>query len=100
MQKIAPDRSPCPLVIGRAQGLVRSTSTALRFQCVAENRKYGNYDSADNYPDKDLCQHCTHGSSTLVLCSRARLRSEEHTSELQSRFDLVCRLLLEKKKKK
>src|SRR5438067_5864878 len=28
----------------------------------------------------------------------ARGRSEEHTSELQSRFDLVCRLLLEKKK--
>src|SRR5206468_10452261 len=28
------------------------------------------------------------------------LRSEEHTSELQSRSDLVCRLLLEKKKKK
>src|SRR5438067_3991951 len=27
-----------------------------------------------------------------------RTRSEEHTSELQSRFDLVCRLLLEKKK--
>src|SRR5699024_11789865 len=27
-----------------------------------------------------------------------RPRSEEHTSELQSRFDLVCRLLLEKKK--
>src|SRR5690349_23523360 len=29
-----------------------------------------------------------------------RERSEEHTSELQSRRDLVCRLLLEKKKKK
>src|SRR5207249_10882321 len=29
---------------------------------------------------------------------RWRTRSEEHTSELQSRFDLVCRLLLEKKK--
>src|SRR5437868_11424561 len=29
---------------------------------------------------------------------RAQGRSEEHTSELQSRFDLVCRLLLEKKK--
>ena len=28
------------------------------------------------------------------------LRSEEHTSELQSRSDLVCRLLLEKKKQK
>src|SRR5699024_12016216 len=40
---------------------------------------------------------------SLDLQSRsARLyrgkRSEEHTSELQSRFDLVCRLLLEKKK--
>src|SRR5438105_6060291 len=31
---------------------------------------------------------------------RQRRRSEEHTSELQSRVDLVCRLLLEKKKKK
>src|SRR5699024_4325276 len=29
---------------------------------------------------------------------KRRLRSEEHTSELQSRFDLVCRLLLEKTK--
>src|SRR5437773_6452834 len=29
---------------------------------------------------------------------RARYRSEEHTSELQSHHDLVCRLLLEKKK--
>src|SRR5699024_11789605 len=29
---------------------------------------------------------------------RWEIRSEEHTSELQSRFDLVCRLLLEKKK--
>src|SRR5699024_11221102 len=32
------------------------------------------------------------------FCEEAR--SEEHTSELQSRFDLVCRLLLEKKKTK
>src|SRR5690606_41839308 len=32
--------------------------------------------------------------------SRTRHRSEEHTSELQSRENLVCRLLLEKKKKK
>src|SRR5699024_11529183 len=34
---------------------------------------------------------------TLFLSNKRR--SEEHTSELQSRFDLVCRLLLEKKKK-
>src|SRR3989449_9363704 len=31
---------------------------------------------------------------------RAQMRSEEHTSELQSRLHLVCRLLLEKKKNK
>src|SRR5699024_12198101 len=36
---------------------------------------------------KGITQHCS-----------LRHRSEEHTSELQSRFDLVCRLLLEKKK--
>src|SRR5699024_12387549 len=33
-----------------------------------------------------------------VCLKRIDRRSEEHTSELQSRFDLVCRLLLEKKK--
>src|SRR2546422_1643022 len=37
----------------------------------------------------------------ILLRSEARgRRSEEHTSELQSRLHLVCRLLLEKKKKK
>src|SRR5438067_6287634 len=34
-----------------------------------------------------------------ALDALLKKRSEEHTSELQSRFDLVCRLLLEKKKK-
>src|SRR5437870_10709135 len=36
----------------------------------------------------------------LIARARTALRSEEHTSELQSRGHLVCRLLLEKKKKK
>src|SRR5207249_10502832 len=36
---------------------------------------------------------------TIASTIRRSSRSEEHTSELQSRFDLVCRLLLEKKKK-
>src|SRR5438067_10610797 len=35
---------------------------------------------------------------TVPGCLARSGRSEEHTSELQSRFDLVCRLLLEKKK--
>src|SRR6185312_17571295 len=44
-------------------------------------------------PDSDgSCQ------SPLLLLVTPRSRSEEHTSELQSRSDLVCRLLLEKKK--
>src|SRR5438067_565568 len=34
----------------------------------------------------------------LLDVEAKKIRSEEHTSELQSRFDLVCRLLLEKKK--
>src|SRR5260221_9363342 len=42
-----------------------------------------------------------HPSAPLTLISRLSScrRSEEHTSELQSHSDLVCRLLLEKKKK-
>src|SRR2546422_2927595 len=39
-------------------------------------------------------------SSSGCPASRCCARSEEHTSELQSRLHLVCRLLLEKKKKK
>src|SRR2546422_6216761 len=42
------------------------------------------------------------GCGTLITteeCLFSRVRSEEHTSELQSRLHLVCRLLLEKKKK-
>src|SRR5687768_17622807 len=38
-------------------------------------------------------------SGSLITARLAAERSEEHTSELQSRLHLVCRLLLEKKKK-
>src|SRR5204862_6036726 len=40
------------------------------------------------------------GWDVVAELRRDGMRSEEHTSELQSRRDLVCRLLLEKKKKK
>src|SRR5687768_17676440 len=48
-----------------------------------------------------LCAACygTLSFVTAPLCARCGVRSEEHTSELQSRLHLVCRLLLEKKKK-
>src|SRR5206468_13064133 len=44
----------------------------------------------------------TRSNSAMTMSApwHERARSEEHTSELQSRSDLVCRLLLEKKKKK
>src|SRR5947207_7017188 len=41
----------------------------------------------------------TAGLRRRLCWQRVRPRSEEHTSELQSHSDLVCRLLLEKKKK-
>src|SRR5438034_7407854 len=41
--------------------------------------------------------HLGHAYTTIVVYACPR-RSEEHTSELQSHSDLVCRLLLEKKK--
>src|SRR5699024_12567727 len=69
---------------------------------------YGQLSLADSSPKRD-----TNNSSKLngvrpivelgarapsSTIGRTPFRSEEHTSELQSRFDLVCRLLLEKKK--
>src|SRR5438034_6250091 len=48
-------------------------------------------------PERDAVRRT--GSGILEQRSR-RQRSEEHTSELQSHSDLVCRLLLEKKKNK
>src|SRR2546422_10180027 len=53
--------------------------------------------SLGSWSRRDPCSwHCSRHSSTPPSASR----SEEHTSELQSRLHLVCRLLLEKKKKK
>src|SRR6266436_5460873 len=42
---------------------------------------------------------CRQTTRSSACRTSARPRSEEHTSELQSRLHLVCRLLLEKKKK-
>src|SRR5437867_25507 len=56
-------------------------------------------DVADEYPTRTVgspgsCRHLNPSHTGRVGYSR----SEEHTSELQSPYDLVCRLLLEKKK--
>src|SRR2546421_5072629 len=55
-------------------------------------------------PDARCLEHVAevlqHAVGDVDGGARVAGRSEEHTSELQSRSDLVCRLLLEKKKKK
>src|SRR3712207_8707955 len=51
-------------------------------------------------PVSPSLQHLVPGDATGATDATPRSRSEEHTSELQSRQYLVCRLLLEKKKNK
>src|SRR5262245_62091595 len=53
-----------------------------------------------DYPKADLNLSFRLSELTTTPVSRDPARSEEHTSELQSLRHLVCRLLLEKKKKK
>src|SRR5207249_6937156 len=57
------------------------------FVPIATMRAYG----------QDLWTEDLMRKAAQTLIEIKRRRSEEHTSELQSRFDLVCRLLLEKK---
>src|SRR5690349_23937317 len=53
---------------------------------------------AAGQPGRALPEHVAPALGRVRRASRPGERSEEHTSELQSRRDLVCRLLLEKKK--
>src|SRR5438034_3934513 len=55
---------------------------------------------ARSSPQRNWALVCYLGFSVLSLFVARDARSEEHTSELQSHSDLVCRLLLEKKKNK
>src|SRR5690606_41023629 len=55
--------------------------------------------SAVQYREKCMFVATVEVDIQLQIAAGGRIRSEEHTSELQSRENLVCRLLLEKKKK-
>src|SRR3712207_8821529 len=69
-----------------------------RDPCRGSARRLGRRsqdDLRDRHHPRDRCTYSELGKRT-----KADPRSEEHTSELQSRQYLVCRLLLEKKKKK
>src|SRR5204862_6402323 len=65
----------------------------------SERAKYGVLPLAEllkRYPEQKAREKVLMVVSFAVTQEFRRLRSEEHTSELQSRRDLVCRLLLEK----
>src|SRR5207249_6454494 len=57
----------------------------------------GTFEGSSEWGDADGATLGILALAILILSFLVSYRSEEHTSELQSRFDLVCRLLLEKK---
>src|SRR3712207_8738410 len=81
--------------------LFRSDSYTFRKTRGMERHRAGSHDSGD--VDGAIRYHKVKSGDTLSRIAKLRgvsvSRSEEHTSELQSRQYLVCRLLLEKKKK-
>src|SRR5438067_10010118 len=74
------------------------------FRSSGARKTQAEQDAARERVGRDLIQadSCLAGSGPdrgdWIVRVDMQHRSEEHTSELQSRFDLVCRLLLEKKK--
>src|SRR5699024_12379817 len=72
-------------------------TTLFRSQTGKSREEKHNNGSVDSGLSK-FTNHRISGTGTRTAQQSNQRRSEEHTSELQSRFDLVCRLLLEKKK--
>src|SRR5688572_32711068 len=71
-------------------------TTLFRSQDFAPTRNYLLLDVLDNVKGRS----CQRPPRRRASSTRPFTRSEEHTSELQSQSNLVCRLLLEKKKQK
>src|SRR5206468_4762326 len=72
-------RSPRPHATARGAPLAKNATSAPSFEAKWSSS----------------CRGTALPANALTACSAAAARSEEHTSELQSRSDLVCRLLLE-----
>src|SRR5437016_5956490 len=97
----------------RGSGSTKCQRTWIR--CALAGRGSHAHFRPERLHARSLCRRCTHSSQPRtgrissdrprdrlrlgVIWTRGGGRSEEHTSELQSLTNLVCRLLLEKKKK-
>src|SRR5699024_5663277 len=81
--------TPCRLVSVYDE----TDSRYIGFKFTSSNNEEIGYSAANYLIERG------HSRIGLAGIDRSSTRSEEHTSELQSRFDLVCRLLLEKKNK-
>src|SRR5256885_3526353 len=72
-------------------------TTLFRSQPPSGDRRAGSSNQRDSATDCQHQPHCSASSPRAVHMTESG-RSEEHTSELQSPCNLVCRLLLEKKR--
>src|SRR5690606_14580081 len=79
--------------VSRSDGMTARTSSTLDKTCSWNNREY----SSSGVSTADFPREAAPALPTTTDTGPC-VRSEEHTSELQSREKLVCRLLLEKKK--
>src|SRR5207249_10925388 len=104
-QSSANDRRSIPLLVHQPTPhstlfpyttLFRSSPSRRKFH-RREQRRLHSIRCARRRTLKSAATTCAKATSTR-RSTASSMRSEEHTSELQSRFDLVCRLLLEKKK--
>src|SRR2546422_5395707 len=89
-----PTSSMIELTVSRTNGSPSATRSFIEIALVL--RRSGDTPRKARHIGKNLPLSLSDGMGVLIDL----FRSEEHTSELQSRLHLVCRLLLEKKKKK
>src|SRR5947208_12354183 len=95
MPRTGPAFRPCATRLWGLRGPTASTRDAFERTAAPDRRRTGR---ASTPRSRNAPQHGSPPRGTPPGSSR-RTRSEEHTSELQSPDHLVCRLLLEKKKK-
>src|SRR5437762_9566863 len=79
--------------------LFRSEASIPRVRC-GELRRLRSRQGQEAFRERGATRYQRRSARLSSVCHQALRRSEEHTSELQSPMYLVCRLLLEKKKKK